>query len=96
MASTVPDALQVINDGGLEILICDLNIAEAGDGFQVVRAMRKAHPRSVIVVLTGHPAFDSAVEGIHQEIDAYLVKPANYDDLMTFLEKRLAAKRAAP
>jgi DNA-binding NtrC family response regulator len=96
MVSTVPDALQVINDGGLEILICDLNIAEPNDGFAVVTSMRKANPRSVIVILTGHPTFDSAVEGIRQEIDGYLVKPADYDALMEFLEKRLAAKRAAP
>jgi ActR/RegA family two-component response regulator len=96
MVSTVPDALQVINDGGLEILICDLNIAEADDGFQVVTAMRKTHPRSVILVLTGPPAFDSAVEGIREEIDGYLVKPPDYDDLMAFLDKRLAAKRVAP
>jgi ActR/RegA family two-component response regulator len=95
MVRTVPDALQAINDGVLEILICDLNIAEAGDGFQVVTAMRKAHPRGVIVVLTGPPAFDSALEGVRQEIDGYLVKPPNYDDLMNFLDKRLAAKRAA-
>lgn len=96
MVGTVTEALGIINNGSLEILICDLNIDKPGDGFEVVTAMRKANPRSVIVVLTGHPAFDSAVEGIRREIDGYIVKPADYDSLMELVEKRLAAKRAAP
>ena len=50
----------------------------------------------MIVVLTGHPAFDSAVEGIRQEVDSYVVKPADCDALIAFLDQRLAAKRGMP
>jgi len=57
--------------------------------------MRKAHPQSVIVLVTGYPGFESAVEGIRQDVDDYFVKPADYEALISTLEKRLAATRIA-
>lgn len=93
LAATIPDALRAIDHRRFELLLCDLNISEPGDGFKVVAAMRQAHPDSVIVLLTGYPAFESAVEGIHHEVDDYIVKPADYDALIQTLEKKLATKR---
>ena len=90
VAITVGEALEAIRTCRFDGLICDLNVSAKGDGFEVVKAMRKAHPRSVIIVLTGYPAFESAVEGIHLEIDDYMVKPADYDVLIDTLTRKLA------
>src|SRR5258705_11950095 len=38
MVNSVPAALQLIQDDRWEILLCDLNITEAGDGFKVITA----------------------------------------------------------
>src|SRR3954465_10116536 len=48
-AGTVSSAIDTMQKGPWDILICDLNIEKPGDGFEVTRAMRKMHPRSVIV-----------------------------------------------
>lgn len=93
VAATVADALHAIESQAFDILVCDLNIADSGDGFTVARAMRKAQPSGVIVLLTGYPGFESAVQGIRQDVDDYFVKPADYEALIASLEKRLAAKR---
>jgi DNA-binding NtrC family response regulator len=93
LAATVDEALEQIARHKFELLVSDLNVSEPNDGFKVVAAMRHSHPRSVIVLLTGYPAFESAVEGIHHEVDDYIVKPADYDALIETLEKKLAAKR---
>jgi two-component system response regulator HydG len=93
LAATVDEALEQIAKRKFELLVSDLNVSERNDGFKVVAAMRQSRPRSVIVLLTGYPAFESAVEGIHHEVDDYLVKPADYDALIETLEKKLAAKR---
>jgi ActR/RegA family two-component response regulator len=95
VVATVPDALKSIESQAFEILVCDLNIAEPSDGFVVVSAMRKAHPQSVIVLLTGYPGFESAIEGIRHDVDDYFVKPADYEALISTLEKRLASKRGS-
>jgi YesN/AraC family two-component response regulator len=95
VAATVAEALRLIEEHRLDVLICDLNIADARDGFTVVASMRKAQPTSVIVLLTGYPGFETAVEGIRQQVDDYFVKPADYDALISTLEKRLASKRGS-
>ncbi|HLV87887.1 MAG TPA: response regulator [Candidatus Sulfotelmatobacter sp.] len=93
IAATVAEALRVIDEHQLDVLICDLNIADARDGFTVATAMRKAQPTSVIVLLTGYPGFETAVEGIRRQVDDYFVKPADYGALISALEKRLASKQ---
>jgi ActR/RegA family two-component response regulator len=93
LAITVTEALKKIGSQKFDILVSDLNLSEPSDGFKVVAAMRQAHPRCVIVLLTGYPAFESAIEGIHHEVDDYIVKPADYDALIETLEKKLVAKR---
>ena len=93
LAASITEALGAIEKRRFEILLSDLNISQPGDGFKVVAAMRKAHPGCVIVLLTGYPAFESAVEGIHHDVDDYIVKPADYDALIETLEEKLAARR---
>ena len=93
VAATVEEALEAIRVQKFDGLICDLNISREGDGFDVVKQMRKTHPRSVIIVLTGYPAFESAIEGIRLDIDDYIVKPADYDVLITTLNRKLADHR---
>jgi len=89
--SGVPEALQKIQNFTFDILISDLNIAEPGDGFHVVTAMRKAHPRAVIILLTGYTGLETAIEGIRQNVDDYVVKPVDYDRLIEILETKLTA-----
>jgi ActR/RegA family two-component response regulator len=93
LTATVSEALRKIESHKFDILVSDLNLSEPSDGFRVVAAMRQAHPRCVIVLLTGYPAFESAVAGIHHAVDDYIVKPADYDALIQTLEEKLAAKR---
>src|SRR6266480_3255571 len=60
-----------------DILLSDINVSEDGDGFTVVRAMRDANPDCVTNLLTGYPGFETALEAIHNEVDDYVVKPAD-------------------
>src|SRR5438270_4486837 len=90
---SVPEALQLIESRKFDVLLSDLNIGEPGDGFTVVREMRKAQPRCVTILLTGYPAFESAVEAIHHEVDDYVVKPADIDVLVNIMKEKLFARR---
>ena len=58
VAATVPEALHAITTGKFDVLISDLNIGAAGDGFTVVSAMRRTQPDCVNFILTGYPAFE--------------------------------------
>ena len=103
-AGSVAEALVEINSSQFDALLSDLNIGEEGDGFLVVSAMRHIQPDCINVILTGYPAFDTALEAIRHQVDDYLVKPADVDALVktlramfesgsarSFERKRLAA-----
>ena len=89
-AATVADALVEINSSRFDVLLSDLNIGENGDGFLVVSAMRHIQPRCVNVVLTGFPAFETALQAIRHQVDDYLVKPADLDALIDGLRAKVS------
>jgi len=92
-AGSVADALAEINSSRFDVLLSDLNISEEGDGFRIVSAMRQLQPRCVTVVLTGYPAFETAVQALRQQVDDYLVKPADLEALIGNLRERLKNKK---
>jgi CheY-like chemotaxis protein len=53
--STVNEALRHISTEHFDVLLSDLHMPDAGDGFTIVSAMRHAHPSAVTLVLTGYP-----------------------------------------
>lgn len=94
-AATVPEALNLIASTPFDVLISDLNIGEAGDGFTVVSAMRRTQPDAATFILTGYPAFESALEAIRQQVDDYFVKPANIEQMIARINTALYAPRGS-
>ena len=92
VASSVPSALEEISSHRFDVLLSDLNIGKPLDGFVVVRAARTANPLCVAIVLTGYPDFDSAAQGSASDIDGYLVKPAEIENLLKLIDQKLALK----
>lgn len=90
-AETVAEALQKITSEKYEVLLSDLNIGNPGDGLTVVSAMRRTQPEAVTMILTGYPAFETALEAIRQQVDDYVVKPADIPGLVSAIENKLAA-----
>jgi DNA-binding response OmpR family regulator len=93
VASSVEEALEHIEKKNFDLLLCDLNIETACDGYDVVRAMRQMNPECATIVLTAYPGVDSAIEGIHLEIDDYVIKPSKADELVALLAQKLAARQ---
>lgn len=91
-AATVAEAVAQINASRFDVLISDLNVGEEGDGFRVVGAMREKQPDCITLILTGYPAFETAVEALHHRVDDYVVKPVDVEFLVSSLRQKLAAK----
>ena len=65
-----------------DLLISDLNIGHPADGFIVVTAMRRTNPDCVTFILTGYPGFETALQAIREQVDEYLIKPADIKQLL--------------
>jgi ActR/RegA family two-component response regulator len=88
-AATVAQALMEMTTRSFDILISDLNIGQPGDGFTVVSAMRRTQPECINFILTGFPAFESALSAIQSQVDDFLVKPARVGDLVELIQQKL-------
>jgi len=89
VAATVAEALALISAQQYDILISDLNIGLPSDGFTVVSAMRRTQPEAITIILTGYPAFESALRAIREQVDDFVTKPADLPELVANLRQRL-------
>jgi len=96
VAESVADALFEINSFQFDALVTDLNIGEEGDGFLVASGMRHIQPDCSIFILTGYPAFETALQAIHSQVDDYLVKPVEIDSLVGALKAKVERPAAKP
>jgi DNA-binding response OmpR family regulator len=73
--SSVKDALQQIVMQNFDVLLTDLHMPGAGDGFTVVTAMRHLQPSALTVILSGFPDVERAMDTISVQADHVLAKP---------------------
>jgi CheY-like chemotaxis protein len=86
----VREALSHIASENFDLLLSDLHMPHAGDGFTVVSAMRHTHPHAATVVLSGYPALDEALAAIRLQADEVLVKPIDIASLREIIHEKLA------
>ena len=90
-ASNVPEAIHSIDTESFDVLLSDLHMPGAGDGFTVISAMRHKHPDAVTLLFTGYPALDAAMDAILLQADEILVKPMPVPEMVALIRKRLAS-----
>lgn len=89
-ASTVIQALNLISTEKFDVLLSDLHMPDAGDGFTVVSAMRHTHPNAVTIVVSGYPALQEAMAAVLLQADEVLVKPVSFGEISNLIESKLA------
>jgi CheY-like chemotaxis protein len=89
-AASVNEALRLISTEKFDVLLSDLHMPDAGDGFTVVSAMRHAHPNAVTLVLSSYPALQEAMAAILLEPDEVLVKPVGLATIAETIQKKLS------
>jgi DNA-binding response OmpR family regulator len=95
-AATVSEALRRIASEDFDVLLADLHMPNAGDGFTVVSAMRHTHPGAVTLVLSGYPALEEAMSAVLLQADEVIVKPVEVASLREIIHRRLATNGAHP
>jgi CheY-like chemotaxis protein len=95
-ALSVVEALHFIAPETVDVLLSDLHMPDAGDGFTVVSAMRKTHPKAVILVLSGYPALQEAMSAILFQADEVLTKSVGINDIAEIIQRKLATPSVEP
>lgn len=91
----VTEALKYIATANFDVLITDLHMPNAGDGFTVISAMRHSQPATLTMLLSGFPDVKSAMEAIILEADEIVVKPVEIKHLAEMVRERLLIHKPA-
>jgi CheY-like chemotaxis protein len=88
LAKTVVEALRQIATQNFDVLITDLHMPDAGDGFAVVTAMRHTQPEALTLVASDFPDTKRAMDAVLLQADEVLVKPFDAAQLAALMDKR--------
>jgi len=86
-AETYKAAASKLEEDNYSLVITDVNLPD-GDGLELLGAIRRDYPKTVVIVITGYGTIESAVQAIKLGAYDYLTKPIVDDEL------RLAVARA--
>jgi two-component system KDP operon response regulator KdpE len=77
-----------------DLVLLDLGLADAMDGFDVLRVIRERHPRVRVVIVTARSADESQIRGLDLGADDYVIKSTPQRVMMARLSAQL--RRTAP
>ncbi len=83
------EGLEVLAKSDIDVVILDIKMPGM-DGIETLREIKRRFPLVEVILLTGHGAVDTAVEGMKLGAFDYLNKPAEFKEL---LEKLTGARK---
>lgn len=84
-------ALELIAENQPDVVVLDVKMPGM-DGLEVLRRIKAQWPTTEVIMLTGHASVEAAVEGMDQGAFDYLMKPADFEDLLYKLEDAFRKK----
>jgi DNA-binding NtrC family response regulator len=87
-------AMDMLADHAVQIVVLDVRMPGM-DGLATLREIKRRHPSTEVIMLTGHATVPSAVEGMQSGAADYLMKPINMDLLVEKVEEAVARRREA-
>lgn len=90
-----PDATaagNLLKANGYDLLIADIRMP-GNPNLELVREVQRHAVGMPVVVVTGYPSLDSAIEAVRLPVVAYLVKPFEFEELLVHVDRTLAHVR---
>jgi DNA-binding NtrC family response regulator len=88
VASTTEQALEILDQWPVEILITDLRVPQIG-GLELLKRVRQDFPHTAVLVLTQYGTIESAVEATRLGAADYITKPFHIPELRSKLDRMI-------
>ena len=92
IAENGEQALKMIGETSYDLLLLDL-VLPGKDGITVLREVKEEHPDLAVIMMTAHASLETAIEGMKQGADNYLLKPVNMDALVIEVDRSMEKQR---
>jgi two-component system OmpR family response regulator len=78
--------LKLISEKPYDCVVVDLKMPGLS-GFDSIKAIKKMRPQTHVILLTGHSAAEDLDHALELGADHYMVKPVEFDDLLSLMQK---------
>jgi len=89
--ASAKDAPEEVKDGGYHLVVLDLMMPGLG-GVEVLEQIRRVDSDVAVVIFTGYPSLDTAVQSMKLDAVDYLKKPFNPDEFREVLDRVMRKK----
>ncbi len=87
-APGVLEAIEAIEQAPVDLVVTDIKMP-GPSGQELIRYARENLKRAGVVVITGYPSFEGAVEAVKAGAEEYLIKPFTEEELFAAVERAL-------
>ena len=85
-------ALSKVQEEVFDLVLADLVMKPVG-GLEILEATKRAHPGTLVVILTGNPSVESSVAALKKGAHDYVLKPVDRNDLLHLVGKAVELRR---
>ena len=90
-ARGLAEASDLLARKAYDLLLVDVRLQD-GDGLDLLEQVRRSHPESQVILITGYGDPDAAVEALRAGAIDYLTKPLIDDELMMSIQRAFAQR----
>lgn len=83
---SVPDAIKILDSAKVDLVITDLKIPEVG-GLELIKHIRANFKNIEVLVITGYPSIQGAVDAVKTGAEEYLVKSFTDEELFAAVQR---------
>jgi two-component system response regulator HydG len=83
------DAIALLSQHPVDVVLSDLKMPGEVDGLEVLRACRRLRPKAAFILMTAYATVDTAVDALRQGAHDYLLKPFDPADARALVLRAL-------
>jgi len=87
-------AVSLIQKNRYDLILCDIRLGDM-TGLEVLKAAKRQHPETVVIMISAYASAETAVEAMNEGAYDYLPKPFDNNELKTAIAKALEVKTLA-
>jgi DNA-binding NtrC family response regulator len=87
-------ALELLSEVYIDVVVLDIKMPGL-DGLEVLQRIKREKPDVEVLLLTGHPTVDTALQGVKMGAAEYLTKPPDVEKLTKLIHEARERRREA-
>lgn len=85
-ASSIADAVSTFQTGNCNLAVLDIYLPD-GTGLELAAKLKEISPQLPVIIITGAPDSENIGRSVDIEVDAYLIKPIQVDNLVSLVQE---------